>query len=510
MRTDPHWNLIGRSPHHGICVALSSLRTKKSCGIGEFHDLIPLIDWCKSLRLDCIQLLPLNDTGEDPSPYNALSSCALDPLYLSLADLPDAPPHTVEEFLSLTQLSRCAKSETKHQKIKWLYAYFQKQFPAVSKTAAYQSFLAEHPWLSAYTLFKAFKDEYGQKSWLDWPLPYQTPNPLEFEKRRGSIDFHSFLQYLCFQQMEQVKAYASQRNIFLKGDIPILLSPDSADVWANRTLFHLGLAAGAPPDYYNPQGQRWGFPLFNWDEMRHTHFAWWRQRLKVAEKLFHLYRIDHVVGFFRIWGIPNGKKPTEGHFVPEDTRLWAFQGRELLEMMIDSTSLLPIAEDLGTIPNEVAPILKELGVCGTKVLRWQRRWNADKSYIPYSEYEPYSLTTLSTADSDILPCWWKKYPEEAIPFAHFKHWNYQPVITPEQTLEILRDAHHTPSYFHINLLQEYLALFPDLSWPNLEDERINIPGTLLPTNWTHRFRLPLEEIMSHQGLADAFQKILNN
>jgi len=512
LKTAEQWSQIGFYPHHGICIPISALRTKKSCGIGEFIDLIPLIDWCKSLKFDCIQLLPINDSGDDPSPYNPISSIALDPIYLSLADLTDAGPLTVEleHFQPFTELDRVARDQVKHQKMQWLFQYYQLVFPSISNTVPYQSFVEENPWLQTYALFKAIKDEYGGKRWEDWPIEYQVPDLKYINEKQVAVNYHIFLQYLCFSQMRKVKAYATERKIFLKGDIPILLSPDSADVWAHRHLFRFDLVAGAPPDYYNANGQKWGFPLFNWDEIQKSGFSWWKQRLKTMENFFHIYRIDHVVGFFRIWGIPKDKKPTEGHYVPSDTSLWDHQGREILEMMIHSSQLLPIAEDLGTIPKGVRPILKELGICRTIVMRWERHWEGDKSFVPFSQYDPFSLTTMSTPDTEPFKLWWKKYPDEAIPFAHFRNWSYHPDLTPQQQFDIIRDAHHTPSYFHINILQEYLSLFPELVWPNLEDERFNVPGTLLPTNWTYRFRPYLEDLLAHQELRETIGKILEN
>ncbi len=510
MRTGEAWKKIGFHPHHGICLILSGLRTKNSCGIGEFLDLLPLIDWCSNLKLDCIQLLPLNDTGGDPSPYNALSSCALDPVFLSLSALPNpgSLEKELEMFIPFNQEKRVSIIEVKREKLKWLRKYFRASFSALSKTKQYCEFVNDHPWLETYALFKSLKDDYGWRDWKDWPMEFQTPKQEHFEKKRGEIDFYSFLQFHCFDQLGKVKRHATEKKVFLKGDIPILLSPDSADVWSQPSFFKLELAAGAPPDYYNPLGQKWGFPLYDWDAMRHSGFSWWKKRLKVAEQFFHIYRLDHVVGLFRIWAIPGKNKPAEGFFVPADPSLWPGQGREILEMMIDSSTLLPIAEDLGTIPPFVRPMLKELGICATKVLRWQRDWQGDKSYLPFNEYEPLSMTTVSTPDMDALRGWWKKYPDESIPYAHFKHWTYESVLTPEKQSEILLDAHHSSSLFHINLLQEYLSLFPELSWPDPNDERINIPGTILPTNWTYRFKPTLEEIIAHQPLADAIRKIL--
>jgi len=506
MNCKKQWETIGLHPHHGIQVPLFSLHTKSSCGIGEFLDLLPLIDWCKSVGFDVIEILPINDTGDDKSPYNPLSSCALDPVHLSLASLPGGP--SIEPFAPFQPLQRLAYAEIKRLKLTWLYEYYQKSFPTLSTQPEYQQFLKTSPWLSEYALFLAIRSEYGGKNWKDWPPALQTYNETEIDARKTQVDFHRFVQYLCYSQMSQVKAYANTNNVFLKGDLPILISPDSVDVWAHRSLFCLDLDAGAPPDYYNRLGQHWGFPLFHWDVMRKNHYAWWKRRLASYEPFFHIYRIDHVVGFFRIWGIPKGKKPTEGSFIPEDSTHWMPQGREILQMMIDSSPLLPMAEDLGVVPPTVTTLLHTLGICTMKVLRWQR--TPGQGYLPLSQYEPFSLSTLSTPDMDLLQVWWKKFPEEAIPFAHFKQWDYHPDLTPEQRKEILTDLHASSSLFHINLLQEYLALFPDLVWPNPEDERINIPGTLLPTNWTYRLRRPLETLLAHQPLRNALREILQS
>jgi 4-alpha-glucanotransferase len=482
MKTALHWKKIGQKPHHGILTPLFSLRTARSSGIGEFLDLLPLIDWCVSLKLDVIQLLPINDTGDDPSPYYAISSCALDPIYLSLWALPGAQNLTRLRAFNLTP--HVERHEVKPRKMQWLYAYFQTHFNATD--ADYIAFLKKHnSWIHAYTTFKVQKDP------------------------SHPADFHSYLQYLCFSQMKQVRQHATNKSVFLKGDIPILFNPDSADVLAEKHLFDLTLSAGAPPDQYNALGQNWGFPLFRWDRLRFERYAWWKRRLHVASELFHLYRIDHVVGYFRIWAIPHGKTPMEGHFVPPDPAHWMNQGREILQMMIEASPLLPIAEDLGTIPKGVTEVLKEFGICSTKVFLWQKRGSPPKT-IPLNQYEPLSLTTVSTPDSEPLSVMWEKHPDLGRPFAESKGWPYDPILTTAQRRELLKDAHHTTSLFHINLLQETLALFPSLVSANPEDERINIPGTLLPSNWTYRFRPSIEELSVHEGLQDAFREILSH
>jgi len=497
VKSDAHWQKVGLRPHHGISIALSSIRTKQSCGIGEFLDLIFLIDWCKKVGFDCIQLLPINDTGDDNSPYNPISSCALDPVYLSLTAL----GFSNEPFQSLTNQQRVNRSEVLSLKLKLLQSLYEKTFNEVSKSDSYLKFIKENEWVESYSLFKVLKDQLREQSWDKWPKSHPKPE-------QKKVDFYTFLQFHCFQQMSQVHTHATENNVFLKGDIPILISPDSVDVWIHPERFRLDLEAGAPPDYYNPLGQKWGFPLLNWDFMREHNYVWWKQRLQVAEKFFHIYRLDHVVGFFRIWALPRGKQPLDGYFIPADPKEWVPQGTEILQMMLESTTMLPIAEDLGTIPPEVFPVLKSLGICGTKVVAWQKKDGPESSYLPLVEYEPFSMTTLSTHDSDPFGLWWKKYPAESAAFAQFMNWPFDPILTQKQRIEILYAAHHTPSYFHINLFQEYLAIFPELVSLNPEDERINYPGTMLPTNWTYRFRPSLEEIAEHQGLADQIKTIL--
>ncbi len=477
MKTDAHWQKIGFRPHHGISLPLFSLKTKKSCGIGEFLDLIPLIDWCKEVGFDIIQLLPINDSRTDPSPYNPLSSCALDPIYLSLWEL--------GMDISFDS-SRVRREEVLKIKMPLLFSFFEKS----GKKEEIQTVLEKHPWALPYAQFRALKEQFGGTHWQSWPKEAK-PDP-------KWIDFFLFLQFHAFRQMEKVKLHADQRGVKIKGDLPILISPDSADVWSETHLFNLKIGAGAPPDSFQPEGQIWGFPLIDWQEMQKSAFAWWKMRLHAIEMLYHIYRIDHVVGFFRIWGVPKGKKAKEGSFCPADQRLWADQGRELLEKMIEASPLLPMAEDLGTIPKEVYPILKNLGICGTKVMRWQKE---EGHYTPLTQYEPISMTTLGTHDMDPLEVWWRKSPQEVVPFASFLGLSYHPILTKEQRLHILYASHHTSSLFHINLLQEYLALYPELVSSTPEEERVNEPGTLLPTNWTYRFHPFLEEIQAHQGLA---------
>lgn len=511
------WRTIGIRHHHGICLPLFSLHSEKSCGIGEFYDLIPLISWCRELGMDVIQLLPLNDTGLQTSPYNAISSCALNPIHLSLTELPDIS--RVENYADKLSKIRYwnTTSNVKYHivrelKLAFLRDYVPLVFDEIAASPHYRSFIEENHWLYPYALFKTLKEEHLWKSWEDWPIPHKSPSESGYhellrEYKKG-CDFHIFLQYLCLLQFEAVKKAATEKGVHLKGDLPILTGRDSADVWHNRNLFLLNLAAGAPPDMYSTTGQYWGFPLYDWEEMEKYDYSWWKERLRLAAHFYHLYRIDHVVGFFRIWGIPLDKPAVEGSFFPHDETTWLDHGTQIMKLMLQAAPILPIGEDLGMVPPSVKERLYSLGICGTKVMRWERRWDEDGGFIPIDHYQIMTMTTVSTHDSDTLQLWWRHFPKEAKIYAEFKGWPYQPFLSLDHHEQILRDSHHSSSLFHVNLLQEYLALFPELVSTNPHNERVNVPGTVNDINWTYRFVPTVEQLINHIPLKEKIYSIL--
>lgn len=508
----PQWSKVGIGHHHGIDIPLSALHSKKSCGIGEFYDLIPLIDWCEKVGMDVIQLLPLNDTGDDTSPFFALSAIALNPLFLSLHKLDSVEPTQLKELQSFDRLPRVPYHQVQAHKTLFLRTYFEEKGPKLLKTKAFENWLDENEWVEGYALFKALKDAMQKNHWQTWPQELQDPTEKEFdsliEKYWVDVCFYIFLQYECYRQLTDVKAYANERGIFLKGDIPILISPDSADVWRNAQKFDLTHVAGAPPDAFNEEGQVWGLPIFNWDVIKEENYNWWKKRISYASHFYDIYRIDHALGFFRIYAIPPGKSGKEGVYIPADKADWLPHGKEILSVISDFTSMLPIAEDLGDVPDSVRDTLTELGICGTRVIRWEKRWTDGQQYIDPLHYNPITMTTVSTHDSETLEQWWRDEPKEAKAYAHYKGWDFKPALTKAQRREILWDSHHSSSLFHVNLLGEYLALFPELVWENPDDERINVPGTLAPTNWTYRIRPTVEEILSHKGLAEEVKNLL--
>jgi 4-alpha-glucanotransferase len=357
------WQQVGMRHHHGICFPLFSLHSEKSCGVGELYDLLPMIDWCHEIGLDVIQLLPLNDPGLGTSPYNAISAFALNPIHLNLREL-EAVATVADYQDKLAKIGYWNRTKrVKHHivrelKFAFLRDYFSRSYPEVANSLPYQSFIHQNQhWLEPYALFKALKENTFWKNWEDWPSPLKSPSTHGYQdllqEHKEACAFHSFLQYLCFQQFEKVKKYATEKGVLLKGDIPFLISRDSADVWKNRHYFLLHLAVGAPPDMYTREGQAWGFPVYDWEAMAKHGYSWWRQRLQVASHLYHLYRLDHVVGFFRIWAIRPGKPASEGSFMPPFESDWLSQGQKLMEMMLEAAPILPIGEDLGSVPKEI-------------------------------------------------------------------------------------------------------------------------------------------------------------
>jgi len=509
----PQWSHIGVKHHHGIDISLSSLHGKNSSGIGEFYDLIPLINWCAKLNLDVIQLLPLNDTGDDPSPYFAVSAMALNPLFLSLHKLPDVDLKALEELKRFNTLPRVAYHDVQSHKFLFLRTYFEKKGAKIVKQKDFENFVDQNDWVESYALFKVLKDVMSKNHWQRWPKELQFLKEEEFDaliqKHWVEVCFYIFLQYLCYKQLTDIKTYANSKGVFLKGDIPILISPDSADVWEHVEEFDLSLSAGAPPDAYNSEGQVWGLPIFKWEVMKEHHYDWWKKRLGYSSNFYDIYRIDHVLGFFRIYAIPLGEPSKKGRFIPENKADWLPHGREILSLLSDFSPMLPIAEDLGAVPESVRETLSDLGICGTKVMRWEKHWIDNEQFIDPLHYNPISMTTVSTHDSRTLEIWWGDEKKEAKAYAHYKGWDYTPKLTKSQRREILWDSHHSSSLFHINLLGEYLALFPELVWDNPKDERINVPGTVSPTNWTYRVRPSVEEILAHEPLAEEMRKLID-
>ncbi|MCI5601469.1 MAG: 4-alpha-glucanotransferase [Hallerella porci] len=307
----------------GVAVPVFSLHSQDSVGIGEFLDLVPFGAWAKKCGLSIIQILPVNDTGFESSPYSARSAFALNPAFIRLQII-----HGAEDFakeISALQKKFAADpkvhySEIAREKRTILRKIFDANYAMLEKNVALTKWIEANPWVKPYAVYAMLKEKNGESSWRSWKEE-QNPTALRlstlFRKSRKDALFQCWMQFEAEGQFKIASNKLTEMGVRLKGDIPILINEDSADVWFNRQYFSLDDRAGAPPDMFSYSGQNWGFPTYRWDVIESENFKWWKDRLAQASKFYHAYRIDHVLGFFRIWAIPqNERTGILGHFSP--------------------------------------------------------------------------------------------------------------------------------------------------------------------------------------------------
>lgn len=318
----------------GINIPVSSLRTHKSWGIGDFTDLHLLADWAHKAGIKMIQLLPVNDTtatytAKDSYPYSAISPFALHPLYLNIQKLAAAfsvefPAEITTKISELNAKPSLDYEGVLQLKMKALKFVYQLEKLAFKDDFAWIEFfdLNRH-WLVPYAVFCYLRDVNETPEFDKWvTLPQYKEDEVQEFASPGNIQYddiclHYFIQYHLHLQLKDAVDYAHKKNIIYKGDLPIGIGRYSVDSWMYPHLFHLDMQAGAPPDYYSVKGQNWSFPTYNWQAMAADGYKWWRQRMEQLGNYFDAIRIDHVLGFFRIWSIPvTGVEGTLGIFQP--------------------------------------------------------------------------------------------------------------------------------------------------------------------------------------------------
>jgi 4-alpha-glucanotransferase len=413
------WERIGARKRSGILIPLFSVYSKNSFGIGDLGDLKILIDWCRKSGNSIIQLLPLNEVGHQFCPYDALSSFALEPAYLNFKSIPGSKSRSID--LRLRALAKDFPNgkpkvdyRIKEEKIGILRDIYLADKNAGSQELS--KFKEENTyWLDDFALFKTLKGHQLHKPWYNWEGRYKNRDHQELkifrEEHSNEINFQVWLQWQLYKQLKQVKDICVHRGILLKGDLPLLVSRDSADVWAHPEFFKLEYAAGAPPDMYCAKGQRWGMPTYNWDSIAGDGYRYLKAKLKFAENFYDILRIDHVVGLFRIWSInysePEENKGLNGFFDPRDENKWGLQGKHILSVMLSSTRMLLCAEDLGMIPEVCTKALVELGIPGNDVQRWVKDWKVAHDFLSPDGFREISVAMLSTHDTTNWPAWWE-------------------------------------------------------------------------------------------------------
>jgi 4-alpha-glucanotransferase len=444
----------------GILEPVFAIRTEEDLGIGDTEGVRQMIDWCQRHGLSIFQTLPINELGEDNSPYNALSSLALEPTTIALSPrlVPDLTTGDFRKLATSNLLKDLQQGPVNYAKVKSLKrklleaafaTFLQRHFNReTARAAQFRSFLMENAdWLSDYALFRVLMEENGgHPGWDRWRPEHQGPRRARTwllslpEQRREDLMrkqlFLMYVQWLAFSQWQALKAYGEDRKVYLMGDIPFGVSRHSADVWANRGLFDLDWSGGAPPEktfrvdpFTEKWGQNWGIPNYRWDELRRRNFEWWRTRVGNIRKVFHLYRIDHALGFFRIYSFPwtpdrnaeflplnqqqaaektGGRLPgfkAQADDTPEHRAANQSQGEEILRTVLESSGdTTVIAEDLGVVPDYVPPTLQKLGIPGFRIPMLFR--TADGAYANPREYPRLSLAQPTTHDHPPLAAGW--------------------------------------------------------------------------------------------------------
>ena len=316
----------------GIYAPVFSLRTETSCGIGQYDDIKQLVDFCNKVGASLIQLLPINDTTdkgqwEDSYPYRQVSCFALHPVYINLLEIVEELPDELRDDINRAKWTFEQKREVDYPVVfEYKMGMLKKIFALVQPTLAadkeFEQFVAsEAEWLKPYALYCYLRDKYNTSDFRTWPehsVVTSREVQLLCERFAKELSFTYWLQYICDKQFKEARQYANEHGVILKGDLPIGVFLNSCECWAWPRNFRLDMCAGAPPDAFASDGQNWGFPTYDWDYMEQDGYNWWKLRLRRMAQLFNALRVDHVLGFFRIWEIPRATcvRGMLGHFFP--------------------------------------------------------------------------------------------------------------------------------------------------------------------------------------------------
>lgn len=512
----------------GTAVPVFSLRSEEDCGIGDFGDLRALVDWAAATGQCIIQLLPVNDTTrkggwQDSYPYSPISAFALNPLYIRLQD---AGVEETEAFAALRRelnaLPAIDYPKVFEAKMGLLREAYARHGKADTARREYKNFCRSNAsvWLDEYALFCARRDGF-------------------------EAQFYRWLQWHLDRQFSAAADYARSRGVHFKGDLPIGISSDSAEAYWHPELFNLDCSAGAPPDYFSKDGQNWGFPTYNWEEMEKDGYAWWKARLRVMSRYFDAFRIDHILGFFRIWEIPsNYRSGTMGYFNPalpytaeeiadmllpveglfhEDPRhegcyqplispdtsglewwqkerfdavyndffyhrhdqFWLRNAEKKLPELLGATGMLACGEDLGMVPGCVSGVMDH-----EKILTLEMAM-MDKG----RPWPVLSVCATSSHDMDTLRM---QHQEKC-----------GSDLSTGEAYDIVKAHLDSASMLAIFPVQDWIALDEKLRRKDFMEERINYPAD--PDNkWKYRMHLGVDALMADHSFCEKLRQLIKS
>ena len=530
----------------GILVPVFSLRRDGDLGVGDTYAMREMVDWAAEHRIGFLQLLPINETGSDNSPYNAISSVALDPLLLDLESIPEVDIEQIRQAAERYQVSEEEEHLVDYEQsnaLKWelLAEAFEKFWQSsANDVSSFEEFCRqEADWLVPYAKFRYLMELAGTEKWETWPVEYGSADRAEVffasmdsEELRKHLAYYEWIQWHAFTQWRELRDYASERDVKLMGDIPIGISYCSADVFFESEWFDLTRAGGSPPEtvfkddaFACQWGQNWGIPLYDWDVLEKDDYTWWRRRIEKLTDVFHIFRIDHILGFYRIYSFPwrpernqefvglteeEAKKITGGPLPkffprPDDTEenkaANLADGDKYLKVILEAAGDGEVVgEDLGCVPDYVRPHLERMGIAGFKICHWETQY--DGCVVPGDVYPECAFTTYATHDHESIPALWN-------------------------TLKIMLDGPDRGGALRgLSLLSEFAGLpcreveesfpvyGPVVKWALFDrllksradyaalmitdvidsTRRINIPGTVGGENWRYRLPWKLEDM----------------
>ncbi len=466
----------------GILMHISSLPSPY--GIGTFgQEAYAFVDRLESARQRYWQVLPLGPTSYGDSPYQSFSAFAGNPYFIDLDTLCD-------EGLLERDWIRALDWGGSGRQVDF-GTIFERRFPVLraafarakedgGRMRSLDGFAAENAdWLNDYALFMALKDEHGGAPWSNWPyeLRMRESDALQAARERlgESIRFYQFIQQLFFEQWSRLRAYANERGIKIVGDLPIYVPLDSADVWSAPQEFQLDgerrprCVAGVPPDYFTADGQLWGNPIYDWDYMKQTGYAWWMRRMRSACTLFDSVRIDHFRGLSSYWSVAaDAATARNGEWIPGP-------GKDFVNLLkADFPSFEIIAEDLGFLTEDVHTLLAESGFPGMKVLQFAFDAREPSNYLPHT-YDSHCVCYAGTHDNTTVAGWFSEANPDDVAFAQ----RYLGLNESEGYVwGVLRGGAGSVAELFIAQMQDYLGLD--------SGGRMNTPGTLGGNNWRWR------------------------
>ena len=647
----------------GTLVPVFSLRSKDSFGVGDFGDLRKMVDWVAHTRQRVLQILPINDTTithtwTDSYPYSCISIFAIHPQYANLKALPPLADATQKKRFEklrkeLNALPQIDYERVNDAKNEYLRLLFQQEGKKTMQTEEYKRFFEENKkWLVPYAQYSTLRDTYGTADFSQWP-DHQTWDEADRaaltntrSKAYKAVAYHYYVQFVLYVQMKQVHEHARELGVILKGDIPIGVNRYGCDVWQAPRYFNLNGQAGAPPDDFSANGQNWGFPTYNWDAMVADGCAWWVRRFSNMAKFFDAYRIDHVLGFFRIWEIPthavhgllgqfapslgltreeiaaygldfreqlftepfitdwvldrvfkeraqevrerfvepigggryrmkdeyatqrqveaafaganeqdqwlrdglyalisdvlflrdhkdenkfhprisvqfdfiyesldDGQKQVfnrlyNDYFYRRNNQFWYREAMKKLPKLVNATSMLVCAEDLGMVPDCVPWVMNELRILSLELQSMPKDPNVRFGHLSRNPYR--SVCTISSHDMPTLRQWWDEDEERTQDYytTMLYRGDQAPHPLPGWLARDIISRHLTsPSMLCILSIQDWLAINEQLRFPDANPERINIPAN--PKHyWRYRMHLNIEDLMAARKFNDNISELI--